>query len=210
MDNQVAGHKPAYLEPCWRVEPAVLTPTIKEIPATLPFPDALPVHDFITISNPQEEFKPLPATRLGSGWQEPACTCEGITPSLPVAVGPVLGPKSYSQAFMGLAGPGQAKFSCPKLPVQAHPLFLNSGFQECLSSQFQNGNQIGKDPMNPAAKPAGTNDQSGKDRPPASQATVPKDPKNDDEAANQIEEPEIPSHDIQIAPEECPEALACE
>ncbi|KAJ9054089.1 hypothetical protein DSO57_1018215 [Entomophthora muscae] len=39
-------------------------------------------------------------------------------------------------------------------------------------------------PMTSEAKPSRTNDQSGKDRPPENQATVSKDPKNDDESAN--------------------------
>ncbi|KAJ9058285.1 hypothetical protein DSO57_1013771 [Entomophthora muscae] len=140
----------------------------------------------------------------------------GITPALAVAAGPILGPKSYTQALAGLAGPGKAKFSCPELPNQAHPPFGKLGFPvgnpcfnqvlqtwKCLSSQSQNGNQIRKDPMTPAAKSVITNDQSGKDRPPASQATVPGDPKNDDKEANQPEEFEMPSFATQIAPEEC-------
>ncbi|KAJ9057794.1 hypothetical protein DSO57_1019287 [Entomophthora muscae] len=79
-----------------------------------------------------------------------------------------------------------------------------------LSSQSQNDNQIGKTPMTSEAKPSRTNDQSGKDRPPANQATVPEDPKNDDEAANQPEEFEMPNLATHIAQEECPEAPACE
>ncbi|KAJ9090418.1 hypothetical protein DSO57_1002729 [Entomophthora muscae] len=42
------------------------------------------------------------------------------------------------------------------------------------------------------------------------QATVPEDPKNDDEAANQPEKFEMPSLATQIAPEECSEESACE
>ncbi|KAJ9079925.1 hypothetical protein DSO57_1030493 [Entomophthora muscae] len=73
-----------------------------------------------------------------------------MTPALPVVEGAVLAPKSYAQALS----------------------------QKCLSSQSKNGNQIENDPMTPAANPVRTNDQSSKDRPPASQAAVPEDPKN--------------------------------
>ncbi|KAJ9081049.1 hypothetical protein DSO57_1018670 [Entomophthora muscae] len=55
-----------------------------------------------------------------------------------------------------------------------------------------------------------TNDQPGQDGPPTNQTTVPEDPKNDHEAANQTAELEMPSLVTQIAPEKCPEALACE
>ncbi|KAJ9067986.1 hypothetical protein DSO57_1033310 [Entomophthora muscae] len=86
---------------------------------------------------------------------------------------------------------------------------LGTGDQE-PHSHSQNSNQIGKNPMTPVAKPARTKDQSGQDGPPTSQTTVPEDPKNKHEAANQITESEMPSLATQIAPEECPEALACE
>ncbi|KAJ9065505.1 hypothetical protein DSO57_1018956 [Entomophthora muscae] len=162
----------------------------------------------VTISNSAVGFKPTPSHQAGEvgSRSSPAhgftlkskYPGAGTTPALAVAVGPIPGPKSYSQALWWA---GQAKFSCPELLAQAHPPFGNLGFpvgnpffnqvllpQEFLSSQSQSGNQIGKDPMTPAAKPARTNNQSGKDRPPASQATVSEDPKNDDEAANQPEE----------------------
>ncbi|KAJ9070843.1 hypothetical protein DSO57_1003306 [Entomophthora muscae] len=44
--------------------------------------------------------------------------------------------------------------------------------------------------MTPAAKPARTNDQSGQDGSLTSQTTVPENPKNDHEAANQTAEPD--------------------
>ncbi|KAJ9074162.1 hypothetical protein DSO57_1009240 [Entomophthora muscae] len=187
----------------------------------------------VTNSNPQAGFKPAPSHQVGGagGGSLPAPVFAleskypgaGITPALPVAVWLALGPKGYAQALVSLAGPGQAKFSCPELPVQAHPPFSNLGFpignpifnqvlqpQKCLSSQSKKGNQSENDPMTPAANPARTNDQSSKDRPPASQTAVPEDPKNNDETANLPAEFEMPNLATQIAPEECPEALACE
>ncbi|KAJ9080119.1 hypothetical protein DSO57_1028393 [Entomophthora muscae] len=146
----------------------------------------------------------------------------GATPALVVAAGPVLGPKSYSQALVGLAGSGQANFSCPVNPVQANPLlsdlgspigaFFNQVFwpQEILSNQSKKGDQIGKAPITPEAKPARTNGQPSQDGLSKSQKTVPENPKNDHEAANQTEEPEMSSLATQIAPEEFPEELACE
>ncbi|KAJ9072848.1 hypothetical protein DSO57_1022793 [Entomophthora muscae] len=44
----------------------------------------------------------------------------GTIPALVVAMGPILGPKSYAQALVGLPGPGQAIFSYPVNPDQAH------------------------------------------------------------------------------------------
>ncbi|KAJ9053991.1 hypothetical protein DSO57_1019169 [Entomophthora muscae] len=147
----------------------------------------------------------------------------GTIPALVVAVGPILSPKSYAQALVGLDGPGQANFSCPVNPVQAHPPFSNLGSsigdpffyqvpwsQESLSSQPKKGDQIGKNPITPEAKPARTNGQPSQDGPSKSQTTVPETPKNDHEAANQTSEPDMSSLAIQIAPEKCPEALACE
>ncbi|KAJ9054157.1 hypothetical protein DSO57_1017634, partial [Entomophthora muscae] len=147
----------------------------------------------------------------------------GIIPALVAAEGPVLGHKSYTQALVGLAGPGQAIFSCPVSPDQAHPslsnlgspigdLFFNqvSWAQESLSSQSKNGDQIRKPPITPEANSARTNGQSSQDGPPKSQLTVPETPKNDHEAANQTAEPEIPNLDTQIASENCPEAPACD
>ncbi|KAJ9086960.1 hypothetical protein DSO57_1038061 [Entomophthora muscae] len=161
----------------------------------------------------------LPAIRRG--WQEPSRTCSGITLILPVAMGPSLGPKSYAQVLVGLAGPGKTKFSCPELPVQAHSPLSNLGspigdpffnqvlwVQESLSNQSKNGDQIGKNPKTPEAKPAKINDQPSQDGPSKSQITVPENLKNDHEAANQTAKPEMPSLVTQIAPEECPEAPA--
>ncbi|KAJ9052628.1 hypothetical protein DSO57_1032403 [Entomophthora muscae] len=118
----------------------------------------------------------------------------GTIPALAVAAGPIWGPKSYVQALVGLAG--QAIFSCPP--------------QESLSSQPKKGDQIGKTPITPEAKPARTNGLTSQDGPPKSQTTVPENPKNDHEEANQTAEPEMSSLATQIAPEECPVALICE
>ncbi|KAJ9075685.1 hypothetical protein DSO57_1033573 [Entomophthora muscae] len=147
----------------------------------------------------------------------------GIIPALVVAEGPALGPKSYTQALVGLAGPGQAIFSCSVNPDQAHPPLSNLGSpigdpffnqvlwaQESLSSQSKNGDQIGKTPKTPEAKPAKINDQLSQDRPSEIQTTFPENPKNNHEAANQTAEPEMPSLATQIASEEYPEAPACE
>ncbi|KAJ9090518.1 hypothetical protein DSO57_1001489 [Entomophthora muscae] len=62
--------------------------------------------------------------------------------------------------------------------------------------------------MTPEVKPVRTNDQPIQDGPPRSQTTVPENPKNDHEEANQTAEPVIPSLATQLAPEEFPEALA--
>ncbi|KAJ9087424.1 hypothetical protein DSO57_1033523 [Entomophthora muscae] len=114
----------------------------------------------------------------------------GTISALVVAEGPALGPKSYAQALVGLAGPGQAIFSCPVNPDQAHPPlsnlwspigdpFFNQVFwaQESLSSQSKSGDQIGKNPKAPEAKPAKINDQPSQDGPSKIQATVLKAPK---------------------------------
>ncbi|KAJ9089489.1 hypothetical protein DSO57_1012407 [Entomophthora muscae] len=147
----------------------------------------------------------------------------GTIPAPVSASGPILGPKSYAQDLMGLAGPGQANFSCPVNSVQAHSPLSNLGSpigdpffnqvlwaQESLSSQSKNGDLIGKSLKTPEAKPAKINGQSSQDGPPKSQTTVPENPKNDHEAANQTLEPEMLSLATQISPEECPEALVCE
>ncbi|KAJ9067364.1 hypothetical protein DSO57_1000274 [Entomophthora muscae] len=140
----------------------------------------------------------LPTPGFASKSKNPGA---GTIPALVAAVGPVLGPKSYTQALVGLSKLNLAAQNSQPKPT----LHL-----ECLSSQSQNSNQIEKEYMKPATKPARTNDQSGKDRPPASQATVPEDPKNDDKVANQPEEFEMPILSTQIALEEFPEAPACE
>ncbi|KAJ9062532.1 hypothetical protein DSO57_1009877 [Entomophthora muscae] len=131
----------------------------------------------------------LPAPGFASKSKNPG---EGTIPALTVAVGPILGPKSYAQALVGLAGPGQAIFSCPVNPVQAHPPLSKLGSpigdpffnqvpwpQESLSSQPKKDDQIGKTPMTPAAKPFRTNYQPGQDGPSTSQTNAPEDPKND-------------------------------
>ncbi|KAJ9060944.1 hypothetical protein DSO57_1025576 [Entomophthora muscae] len=82
--------------------------------------------------------------------------------------------------------------------------------QKCLSSHSKNDNQIGTDLIKPAASSTKTNCQSSKDRPPASQAAIPEDPKNDYKTANQPEKLEMPNLVTQIAPEECQEAPAYE
>ncbi|KAJ9081294.1 hypothetical protein DSO57_1016159 [Entomophthora muscae] len=151
-----------------------------------------------------------------------------VRPASPVGVqvteeGPALGPKSYAQALVGLAGPGQAIFSCPVNPDQAHPPLSNFGSpigdlffnqvpwaQESLSTQSKNSDQIGKTPKNPEAKPAKIKDQPSQDGPSKSQTTVHENPKNNHEEANQTAEPEMPSLATQIASEEYPEAPACE
>ncbi|KAJ9077877.1 hypothetical protein DSO57_1012473 [Entomophthora muscae] len=184
-------------------------------------------------SKPRAGIEPAPSHQAGLAGGGDSPTPElllfeanpgaGTIPALVTAVGPVLGPKSYAQALLGLAGPGQDNFSCPVNPVQAHPSLSNLGSpignpffnqvpwpQESLSSQSKNGDLIGKPPIIPEAKPARTNGQPSLDGPPKNQTTVPENPKNDHEAANQTAEPEMPSPATQIAPEECPEALACE
>ncbi|KAJ9089755.1 hypothetical protein DSO57_1009506 [Entomophthora muscae] len=152
----------------------------------------------VAASKPWAVIKPAPSCQAGlaDGGDLPtpgfllfeADSGVGTIPALVTAVGPILGPKSYSQAFVGLAGPGQANFSCPS----------------------KNGDQIGKNSMTPEAKPARTNNQPSQDGPPKSQTTVPENPKNDCEAANQMAEPEMPSLATKIAPEKCSEALAYE
>ncbi|KAJ9066712.1 hypothetical protein DSO57_1006934 [Entomophthora muscae] len=107
-----------------------------------------------------------------------------------IAVEPVLGPQSYAQALVGLDG--QANFSFPFLGLR----------KACQAST--KGDQIGKPPITPEAKPARTNGQPSQDGPPKSQTTVPETPKNDPEGANQTLEPEMSSLTTQIAPDECP------
>ncbi|KAJ9075080.1 hypothetical protein DSO57_1000360 [Entomophthora muscae] len=168
----------------------------------------------VTVSKPRTGIKPAPSHQAGlAGRGDPPAPGfllfeenpgAGIIPDLGIAAGPVLGPKSYAQALVGLAGPGQAIFSCPVNPDQAHPPLKS------LSGQSKNDDQIGKNPITPEAKPARINGQLSQDGPPKSQTTFPENPKNDHEAANQTAKPEMPSPAIQIAPEECPEALACE
>ncbi|KAJ9076751.1 hypothetical protein DSO57_1023159 [Entomophthora muscae] len=179
----------------------------------------------VTASKPQTEIKLAPSHQVGlAGGGDPpapgfllfkANPGAGIIPALVIAEGPVLGLKSYTQALVGLAGPGQAIFSCPVNPDQAHPPLSNLGSpigdlffnqvpwpQKSLSSQPKKGDQIRKNPITPEAKPARINGQSSQDRPPKSQTTAPETPKNDHEAANQPEKPEMPSLATQIAPEE--------
>ncbi|KAJ9084271.1 hypothetical protein DSO57_1026242 [Entomophthora muscae] len=147
----------------------------------------------------------------------------GTIPALVAAEGPALGPKSYAQALVDLAGPGQAILSCPVNPDQAHPPLSNLGSpigdpffnqvlwaQESLSSQSKNGDLIGKNPKTPEAKPAKINDQPSQDGPSKSQTTVHENPKNNHKADNQTAEPEMPSLATQIASEEYPEASACD
>ncbi|KAJ9057898.1 hypothetical protein DSO57_1018073 [Entomophthora muscae] len=59
--------------------------------------------------------------QLPGGWQGFASKSKnpgaGINPVLATAVRPVLFPKSYAQALVGLAGPEKANFSFPGLPV---------------------------------------------------------------------------------------------
>ncbi|KAJ9058769.1 hypothetical protein DSO57_1008845 [Entomophthora muscae] len=156
----------------------------------------------VTHSKPQAGNKPAPYHQVGKAGDRNLSTPGfalkskilgvGTIPALDAAVGPVLGPKSYAQALVGLAGPGRDNFSCTVLPVKAYPP-LNW-----------------KNPMTPAAKPVRNNDQPGQDGPPTSKTTVPENLKNDHEESNQTAEPEMPSLTTQIVPEECPEAIACE
>ncbi|KAJ9079534.1 hypothetical protein DSO57_1034490 [Entomophthora muscae] len=86
---------------------------------------------------PQAGIKPAPSrqTGLAGGGDSPAPGFAlksknpgvGTIPALVAAAGPVWGPKSYAQALVGLAGPGQANFSFPVNPVQAHPPLSNLG-----------------------------------------------------------------------------------
>ncbi|KAJ9061123.1 hypothetical protein DSO57_1023563 [Entomophthora muscae] len=123
----------------------------------------------------------------------------GIIPALVLAEGPVLGPKSYAQALVVIWGPqlGTTFFN--------HVLWA----QDSLSSKSQNGDKL-KKTITPEAKPVRSNGQPSQDGPPKIQTTVPENPKNDHEAANQTAEPEVPSLATQIASEECPEAPACD
>ncbi|KAJ9088496.1 hypothetical protein DSO57_1022495 [Entomophthora muscae] len=61
---------------------------------------------------PQAGINPTPSHQAGlvGGGDSPApgFLLFKVNPG----VGPILGPKSYAQALMGLAGPGQAIFSC--------------------------------------------------------------------------------------------------
>ncbi|KAJ9075941.1 hypothetical protein DSO57_1030856 [Entomophthora muscae] len=187
----------------------------------------------VTTSRPRAGIEPTPSLQAGlaGGGDFPTPgfllfevnSGAGTTPALVVAEEPALGPKSYAQALMGLAGPGQAIFSCLVNPDQAHPPLSNLGSpiedpffnqvlwaQESLSSQSKNGDQIGKTPKTPEAKPVRTNGQPSQDGPSKSQITVSENPKNNHEAANQTAEPEMPSLATQIKPEKCPEAPACE
>ncbi|KAJ9073688.1 hypothetical protein DSO57_1013506 [Entomophthora muscae] len=116
----------------------------------------------VMVSKPQAEIKLAPSHQVGlaggGDFPTPGFLLfevnpgAGIIPDLMAAEGPVLGPKSYTQAFVGLAGPGQAFYSCPVNPDQAHPPFCNLGSpigdpffnqvlwaQESLSSQSKNG-----------------------------------------------------------------------
>ncbi|KAJ9080936.1 hypothetical protein DSO57_1019745 [Entomophthora muscae] len=187
----------------------------------------------VTASKPREGIEPAPSHQAGlaGGRELPAPGFflfkenpgAGTIPALVAAEGPALGPKSYAQALVGLDGPGQAIFSCPVNPDQAHPPLSNLGSpigdpffnqvlwaQKSLPNQSKNDNLIGKTPKTPEAKPAKINDQPSQDGPSKSQTTVHKNPKNNHEAANQTAEPEMPSLATQIASEEYPEAPACE
>ncbi|KAJ9071800.1 hypothetical protein DSO57_1033467 [Entomophthora muscae] len=160
----------------------------------------------VTVLKPWAGIEPAPCRQAGQagGRDLPAPgfasksknSGVGIIPALATAVGPILGPKSYAQALVRLAGPGQAIFSCPVNPVQAHPSLRNP------VKAVQNGDQIGKNSIAPEAKPAKINDQPSQDEPPKSQTTVLENPENDLEAANQTAEPEVPSLATQTAPEE--------
>ncbi|KAJ9054375.1 hypothetical protein DSO57_1015379 [Entomophthora muscae] len=172
------------------------------------------IKDVTKVTNPQAGIKPAPSHQAGV---RAAGFClhlnflckaniqmwELILPFLQLWGLP--GPQKLRPSLGG----GWLSLSRPILAAQGTQ-FKPSLHLECLSSQSQNGNKIGKDLMIPVAKPARTNDQSGQDGPPKSQTTVPENPKNDHEADNQTEEPEMPSLATQIAPEECPEAHACE
>ncbi|KAJ9084496.1 hypothetical protein DSO57_1023816 [Entomophthora muscae] len=187
----------------------------------------------VTALRPQEGIEPAPSHQAGlaGGGDLPAPGFllfkanpgSGTVSALVIAEGPALRPKSYTQALVGLAGPGQANFIYPVNPVQAHPPlsnlgppigdpFFNQVFwpQESLLSQSKNDDQIGKTHIAQEAKPSRTNGQSSQDGPSKSQTTVHENPKNNHEAANQTAEPEMPSPATQLAPEECPEAPACE
>ncbi|KAJ9063476.1 hypothetical protein DSO57_1000063 [Entomophthora muscae] len=77
----------------------------------------------ITQLKPQAGIKPVPSCQAGQagGADLPAPRFAlksknpgaGINPALATAARPVLGPKSYAQALVGLAEPRQANFSCP-------------------------------------------------------------------------------------------------
>ncbi|KAJ9054073.1 hypothetical protein DSO57_1018332 [Entomophthora muscae] len=187
----------------------------------------------VTVLKPRVGIKPAPSHQAGlegrrdlpaPGFllfeENPGA---GTIPALVAAEGPALGPKSYAQDLMGLAGPGQAIFSCLVNPDQAHPPLSTFGppiedpffnqvlwAQESLSSKSKNGDLIGKTPKTPEARPAKINDQPSQDGPSKSQTTVHENPKNNHEAANQTAEPEMTSLATQIASEEYPEASACE
>ena len=116
----------------------------------------------VTVSKPRAGIKPAPSHQAGLAGrgdlpapgfllfkENPGA---GTIPALVVAEGPALAPKSYAQALVGLAGPGQAIFSCPVNPVQAYPPLSNLGSpigdlffnqvpwpQESLSSQPKKG-----------------------------------------------------------------------
>ncbi|KAJ9065732.1 hypothetical protein DSO57_1016473 [Entomophthora muscae] len=187
----------------------------------------------VTASKPWVGIKPAPSHQAGlaGGGELPTPRFllfesnpgAGTIPTLVTAEGPALGPKSYAQALVDLDGPGQAIFSCPVNPDQAHPPLNNLGSpirdpffnqvlwaQESLSNQSKNGDLIGKTPKTPEAKPAKINDQPSQDGPSKIQATVLGNHKNNHEAANQTAEPEMPSLATHIASEEYPEAPACE
>ncbi|KAJ9048416.1 hypothetical protein DSO57_1035278 [Entomophthora muscae] len=187
----------------------------------------------ITASKPWAGIEPAPSHQAGlAGRGElpapgfllfEANPGVGTIPALVAVEVPALGPKSYAQALVGLAGPRKAIFSCPVNPDQAHPPLSNLGSpigdpffnqvlwaQESLSNQSKNCDLIGKTPKTPEAKPAKINGQPSQDGPSKSQTTVHENPKNNHEAANQTAEPEMPSLATQIASEEYPEAPACD
>ncbi|KAJ9052772.1 hypothetical protein DSO57_1030849 [Entomophthora muscae] len=77
----------------------------------------------VTISMPQAGIEPAPSRQVGlvgrgdlpapGFFLFKANPGAETIPTLMVAVGPILGPKSYTQALVGLVGPGQAIFSYP-------------------------------------------------------------------------------------------------
>ncbi|KAJ9049150.1 hypothetical protein DSO57_1027603 [Entomophthora muscae] len=93
-------------------------------------PDLFIFFTKVTDSRPWAGIEPAPSHQAGlaGGEDSPAPGFlifkanpgAGIIPALVVAEGPILAPKSYAQAWVGLVGPGQTIFSCPVNPDQAH------------------------------------------------------------------------------------------
>ncbi|KAJ9061850.1 hypothetical protein DSO57_1016425 [Entomophthora muscae] len=97
----------------------------------------------VIVLKPQAGIEPTPSHQVESagGRDLPASGFAlkskypgaGIISTLSVAVGPVLGPKSYYQALMSLDGPGKANFSCPAQELNPSPQEMpcvNQGIQE--------------------------------------------------------------------------------